>query len=373
MAQSKSTRQLSPLPSATVVTKEREFKVARLTEVMRGVALTEQSDESKVFHPIRKVSRHFHVSDATVQRVYRQLEEEGLLSRVRGSKTVLPGLGSGRHVSVLGVIGLPASVAAFVTFQDYRTFFIRMRRELRSRGFAVAMVLFAPEQTQRDELFRGIEKHKFDTVVWYRPDTSIRDTLARLKDAGLRVVGIGDGGLPTTRCRYEIRRERAIKAILRDWQARSGIKSVVVGRGARSTTNEEEAVQALLEEEKLDFEFRTVTSTRPDAFLEECSSMENTGLILPSRPASMIAFRAPEALMNAMSRCRVAFTGGPPSIVFAQALDVPMDLVLVDWQLIAERVVNDLISKRAFERGDTSVFEATAAIRVPLNQYAQSL
>jgi hypothetical protein len=373
MAQRKLARRLSPLPSAKVVAKERNHKVAKLTEILRGVATTAQGEQAQVFYPIRKISRHFHVSEATVQRVYKQLEHEGLLSQVRGSKTLLQGLGAGRQLTVTGFIGLPASIAAFVTFQDYRTFFIRMRRELRARGFAVAMVLFGWEQIETDQLFRRIEKHGFDTVLWYRPDTSIRDSLARLKDAGVRVVGIGDGGLPTTRCRYEIRRESAIKEILRDWQTRSGIRSVVVARGARSTTNEEEAIQALLEEEKLEFEFGAVTSARPEDFLDECARAKNTGLILPSRPASMIAFRAPEALMNAMTRCRVAFTGGPPSIVFAHALDVAMDLVLVDWQLIAEQVVDDLISKRAFERGETTVFEATAAIRVPLNQYAQSL
>jgi hypothetical protein len=372
MARKKFVRRLPPLPSRPGV-KLRNHKTARLLEIMRSIAVGARREESQVFYATREVSRHFDVPVSTVARVYEHLEEEGLLATVRGSKTLLQGFGSARQLTVSGVIGLPASIAAFVTFQDYRTFFIRMRRELRARGFAVAMVLFESEHIQSDQLLRRIEKHNFDIVLWYRPDTSIRDTLARLEDAGLRVIGIGDGGLPTTRCRYEIRRETAIKAILRDWQIRSGIKSVVVARGARSTTNEEEAVQALLEEEKLNFEFRTVTSTRPDSFLEECSVAKNTGLILPSRPASMIAFRAPEVLMNAMTRCRVVFTGGPPSIIFAQALDVPMDLVLVDWQLIAEHVVNDLISKRALVRGHTTVFQAKPAIQLALNQYAQSL
>lgn len=372
MARKKSVRRLPPLPSRPGL-KRRDHKVARLLEILRAIAVSSQRNEPQVFYAVRDITRHFDVPVSTVARVYDQLEDEGLLARVRGSKTLLQGLSLGRHLSVLAFVGLPASVAAFVTFQDYRTFFIRMRRELRARGFAVGMVLFEARDLQADQLLRRIEKYKFDTVLWYRPDTSIRDILARLQDAGVRVVGIGDGGLPTTRCRYEIRRETAIKAILRDWQARSAIRSVVVARGSRSTTNEEEAVQALLEEEKLGFEFRTVTSAEAGAFLEECSRLQNTGLILPSRPASMIAFRAPEALMNMMTRCRVAFTGGPPSIVFTQALDVPMDLVLVDWQLIAERVVGDLISKNAFNRGETTVFEAEALLRVPLNQYAQSL
>lgn len=373
MAQKKANGLLSPLPAAKVVANEREHKVIRLLQILRELAVTAQRAEPRVFYPIRQVSRHFHMPTSTVARVYEQLEEEGLLTTVRGSKTLLQGIGSARHLNVRGFIGLPAQVAALVTFQDYRTFFSQMTAELRTAGFAAATVRYEAHHTQGDQLLQRIRKHKFDIVLWYRPDTFIRETLARLGDAGVRVIGIGDGGLPTTRCRYEIRREEAIKVILRDWQTRSGIKSVVVARGARSTTNEEEAVQALLEEENLAFEFRTVTSTRPDSFLEECSAAKNSGVILPSRPASMIAFRAPEALMNAMSHCRIAFTGGPPSILFTPALDVPIDLVLVDWQLIAEQVVNDLISKKAFERGEATVFEATAALRVPLNQYAQSL
>lgn len=372
MARKRSVRRLPPLPSR-IGLKKRDHKIGRLLEILRAIAVSNQRNEPQLFYSVRDITRHFDVPVSTVARVYGQLEDEGLLASVRGSKTLLQGLSLGRQLTVLGSIGLPASVAAFITFQDYRTFFIRMRRELRARGFAAVMVLFEWQHAQTDQLLRRMEKHKFDTIFWYRPDTSIRYILARLQDAGIRVIGIGDGGLPTTRCRYEIRREAAIKTILRDWQARSGIKSVVVARGARSTTNEEEAVQALLEEEKLGFEFRTVTSAGAGAFLEECSRLKDTGLILPSRPASMVAFRAPEALMHAMTNCRIAFTGGPPSIVFAQALDVPMDLVLVDWQLIAERVVGDLISKQAFNRGETTVFEADTRLQVPLNQYAQSL
>jgi hypothetical protein len=98
-----------------------------------------------------------------VAQVYSRLEDEGILVSVRGSKTMLQGLGSGRHLSVLGFVGLPASIAAFVTFQDYRTFFVRMRRELRARGFAVAMVLYEPAHIRGDQLLRRIEKYKFDT------------------------------------------------------------------------------------------------------------------------------------------------------------------------------------------------------------------
>jgi hypothetical protein len=75
--------------------------------------------------------------------------------------------------------------------------------------------------------------------------------------------------------------------------------------------------------------------------------------------------------MQLLDSAHVAFTGGPPSIPFAQIRDVHADLVVVDWQLIAERIVGDLISRRAFDRGDTTIFKAKAHIRALLSQYAQ--
>ncbi len=89
--------------------------------------------------------------------------------------------------------------------------------------------------------------------------------------------------------------------------------------------------------------------------------------------ATMLAFRAPEALAKLMSRARVAFTGGPVSIPFAQVPDVAADLVVVDWQLVAERIVSDLINRKAFNSAGTTVFEAKSHLRAPLIQYAQRL
>ena len=87
----------------------------------------------------------------------------------------------------------------------------------------------------------------------------------------------------------------------------------------------------------------------------------------------MFAFRAPEALAKLMSRARVALTGGPVSIPFAQVPDVAADLVVVDWQLVAEQIVSDFISRKAFNRAETTLFEAKARLRAPLIQYAQRL
>ena len=74
-----------------------------------------------------------------------------------------------------------------------------------------------------------------------------------------------------------------------------------------------------------------------------------------------------------MTRSRVALSGGPVSFPFAQVPDVVADMVIVDWQLVAEQIVNDLISRKVFNRAETTVFEPKAHLRAPLIQYGQRL
>jgi hypothetical protein len=369
MARKKIAHRLAPLPRKTIL-KAREHKTARLAEILRGIAVTSQTDEPQLFYPVRDVADRFRMSTSVVARAYEQLEDEGLLSTVRGSKTLLQGVSAGRRLNVLGFIGMPSSVPAFVGLQDYRTFFIRVRRELRARGFAVAMVLFDPADMKSGRLEKRIVKYDFDTLLWYRPDASSREIISRLKDAGVRIIALGDHALSPIHLRYEIRRETAINQFLHYWRTEANITSVAIVRGVRASAKEE-TLERLLEQEQLLSEFRNADSKSAAKFLGSLGRVKTRGVIFPSWAASMFAFREPEGLMQLANSCHIAFTGGPPSIAFAQVHDVHVELVIVDWQLVAEKIVTDLISKKTFERAEITVFKATAHLRAPLREYAQ--
>jgi hypothetical protein len=222
MARKKMLQGLPPLPARRRF-KAKEHKGAQLLELLRGIAIASQREEPQGFYPLREVARHFTVSLSMVSRVYGELEEEGILASVRGSKTLLQGLSSGRHLSVLGFVGMPALTSSFVTLQDCRTFFIRTRRELRSRGFAVATVFYDRSEGQTGRLFSRIDKYDFDTVLWHQPDRAAKETVPRLKDRGVQVVGVSDRWFPSIRCRYEVQREPAIMSILHDWRENAAI------------------------------------------------------------------------------------------------------------------------------------------------------
>ena len=368
----KMARRLPPLP-ASVTFKAKKHKGAELLEILRGIAIENQQEEPQVFYPIREVARHLGVPVSTVSRVYDALAEEGILVSVRGSKTLLQGLSGGRHLSVLGSIGMPALTSSFVTFQDYRTFFIRTRRELRARGFAVAMVFYDQSDGKNGGLFSLIDKYDFDTVLWHQPDRAAKETVPQLKDSGVQVIGLSDSWFPSIRCRYEVQRESAIMSILRDWRANDAITSAVVVRGIETSAANEELLKTLLEEEGIAYEFKSTSDQRLADFLNSFTTDKHRGIIFPSTAAALFAFRAPEALAKLMTRSRIALTGGPASFPFAQVPDVTADVVVLDWQLVAEQIVNDLINRKSFSRAETTVFEAKAHLRAPLIQYAQRL
>ena len=372
MARKKMLRGIPPLPARRSF-KAKEHKGAQLLEILRGIAIASQQEGPQVFYPLREIARHFAVPLSTVARVYHELEEEGILVSVRGSKTLLQGRSGGRHLSVLGFIGMPALTSSFVILQDYRTLFIRTRRELRSRGFAVATVFYDQSQGQTGHLFSRIDKYDFDTVLWHQPDRAAKETVLRLKDGGVQVIGLSDRGYPSIRCRYEVQRESAIVSILNDWRLNDSITSVVIVRGIETSAANEELLKTLLEEQRLTYEFKSAGDQRLGDFLNSLAGDKRRGIIFPSMAAAMFAFRQPEALAKLMSRVRVALTGGPVSIPFAQVPDVAVDTVVVDWQLVAEQIVSDLISRKAFNRAETTVFEAKAHLRAPLSQYAQQL
>jgi len=372
MPRKKIARGLPPLP-ARLTFKAKKHKGAELLEILRGIAIANQREEPQVFYPIREVARHLRVTASTVSRVYDALEEEGILVSVRGSKTLLQGLSGGRHLSVLGFIGMPVLTSSFVTLQDCRTFFIRTRRELRVRGFAVATVFYDRNEGQNGRLFSRIDKYNFDTVLWHQPDRVAKETVPQVKDRGVQVIGVSDRWFPAIRCRYEVQRESAIMSVLRDWHANDGITSAVVVRGIEISAAKEELLKTLLEEEGIAYEFKSAGDQRLADFLNSLAGDKRRAFIFPSTAAALFAFRAPDALTKLMSRARVLLSGGPASFPFAQVPDVVADLVIVDWQSVAEQIVSDLISRRAFERAETTVFEAKAHLRAPLIQYAQRL
>jgi hypothetical protein len=374
MARKKVARTLAALPPKRVID-QTPYKTERLIEILRKAALKNQREQPRAFYSMREVVAHYHVPFSTVSRVYRRLDEEGLLSCVRGSKTILQGLNFDRQLSIRAFVGLPASLSAFVTLQAYRTFFIKIRRELRLRGFATAMVFFDKKEARTDELSKRLKKYEVDTVIWFQPPKEAKETALYLKDIGIRLIGVAHHEFPIIPCRYHVRRDAAIGLLLAEWKARHSVHRVTLVQVIDQRLGAiEETLQSILEDLEITSSVANYRAQRSVAFLDTLQREKTDGIIFSSPTlASKFCFRCPDAVTKLLQRRRVAFINGPVSMPFAKAPDVRVDLVTVDWQWVAERIVDDLLTQEAFKVAGPTVFEAQANIQVRLSDFAQEI
>jgi DNA-binding LacI/PurR family transcriptional regulator len=373
MARKKVSRALAPLPSRRALDKA-HHKTETLTAILRDVAVKNQQEQPRAFHSVRAVSAHFKVPVSTVSRAYRTLEQEGLLSRVRGSKTVLQGLNFDRQLKVRAFVGFPASVSRFVTLQDYRTFFIRIRRELRLRGFAAATAFFEPEEANTETLSKRFKAYEVDTVIWFQPGKEAATTALYLEDMGIRLLGVANDTQTYIPCRYEVRRESAIRALLTNWKAQKLDRITVVESKEQRAAVLQETLHGILDELEIPWSVVTYQNQRSEAFVRDLQRKKTGGIIFSSSAlASKFCFRAPDAVAELLGTQRVALINGPVSMPFARVPDVQVDLVTVDWQLVAQQIVDDLVDQAAFQNPGPTIFEAEAKLRAPLTEFAQSI
>ena len=374
MARKKVTRALAPLPSRRALEKA-HHKTETLIHILRDVAVKNQQEQPRAFHSVRDVATHFRVPVSTVSRAYRHLEQEGLLTRVRGSKTLLQGLHFDRRLSVRAFVGLPASLSAFLTIQAYRMFFIKIRRELRLRGFATAMVFAEPEEARTDALSERLKSYEIDTVLWFQPPKEAQQTAVRLADLGIRLIGVAHEEAPVLPCRYHVRREAGMRALVTQWKTRDGIDHVtLVQSPERGTSTLDESLYSVLDELGIKTSVAVFKGKQSGAFLRAAQKLKTGGIIFSSAQlASKLCFRAPGGVIDLVRAQRVVFLNGPVSLPFVKVPNVQVDLVVVDWQLVAEHIVDDLISQDAFQLPGPTIFEAEAKLRVPLGAFAQSI
>src|SRR5205085_1693436 len=227
MARKKIQRALPRLPSKGELARA-PYKTERLVEILRDVAPKNQTEQPRVFYAVRDVAKSYRLPLSTVARAYRRLEHEGLLTRVRGSRTLLQGLRYDQRFGIRGLVGLPASLSAFVTVQAYRMFFIKIRRELRLRGFATAMVFFEKDEARSPELSQRLQSYEVDTVIWFQPPREASKSALWLTDFGIRVIAIAHDEFPPIPCRYHVRRDQAIAELLRHWKEIESINQITL-------------------------------------------------------------------------------------------------------------------------------------------------
>ena len=374
MAQTRISPDLGSLPRGLAL-KAGHHKMTSLLEVLRSLAVKNQREQPRVFYSLREVAKRFKLPVSTVAKAYDQMEEEGLLSRVRSSKTVLNGLRHNRKLSVRAFVGLPVVTSNFISIQNYRTFFISIQRELWLRGFASKMFFFHLSDLTDGTLIEQFKNFGVDTVIWFHPGRTATQTLLRLSDMGIRSILISSVGTPSLHFRYYVWNNQAIEALLRSWKDQNSIRAITVvdSKEYRSVVTEE-LVSLILANLKIQAIYRTFRDEDTFNFLRDLCRSETDGVLFPSSGlASMFSFQSPGQVADLLRVKRVGFVDGPIDLPFTKVPDVPVDLVSVNWQAVVESIVHDLITREAYDPHRTTTFEGEARLRVPLSSCCEEI
>lgn len=343
-------------------------KTDRLFVTIRDLALQQQKDSPQVFLSLRDAARRFEVPISTMADIFRGLKEEGILSSIRGSRTMLRGRGGRRTLQVAGLIGMPLSVRRLMSL-DYRRCFLEVRDALLRHQFIISPFFFEQGEADPPALVQRLKREKVDAALWFLPDGADRETAARLGDAGISFIGVSLGELSGRSFRYEVRRDRALKAILREWRGDPALERVVVVRAADEGAGDAKRVpeiRALVEAERFRCEVGTLPDRGVSAFLKSLCA-ENRAVILPDPAAAVLGWRGTEAAVEVLRACRVALLDGPLELLPAGISGrEEVDVVTADWEPIAKRIADEVLDGAALAEGATTTFQARHHLGVPL-------
>lgn len=346
---------------------------SQLLQIIRRSAFAGRTAKTRSFHPLRDSATQLKVPVSAILRVYGLLKKEGVLATMRGSKTQLQGRRTGRRLHIKSFIGLAVSYSCFMTLQDYRRFYLELRREAQLRGFVSNLFFYQDNPEGLEDFSKAIEEFGIDSVIWFLPRVSVRDTILRLRDNGIPVLGVSDGGSPGITCRYEIHREKALSAILRRWRSDAGLDSMIVARASRRSPADEETIQHAADKAGFSYDYVNIPENEIEHTIATLRERTDKGIILPAAPAALFSLRVPQAFNRLLKSCRVALSDGPITTMLGSIPDGPIDLITVDWRSVAKKIVGDVVRKRAFKETAATVFEATPRLRVQLRRYAETI
>ncbi len=371
MSRKSVSRRLPPLPK-TPLLRQRDNKTELLLGLLRDFARSNQGGEALLFYSQREVARKYAVPASLVAKIYRTLEAEGLLRPIRGSGTLLEGSGPTPRSTAHGLLAIASSLPRFLTEQDARIFLLQMQRECRKRNVIPTAVFFEGNETA-DMLGDRLKISRPDRIIWYSPQRLSREVALRTHDAGIPIIGIADIGYPAIPCQYEVCRWPALRKIVGEWKRDAALARVRVALGPARSAAEEARIGRTLAEMDLDAQFIRLRSQTIRHFIDSLVKNPTSGIIVESSAASILATHYPGAFARLAKYSRLALVGGPVRGLHTMINEATVDMVVVDWRVVARRILDDFLRRSQPARDEPCVFEALAEYQVPVGRDSQTV
>lgn len=200
-----------------------------LLNELRSAAKALRTKSPRPFYAMREISLHFKVPLRTVAIAYEQLELEGILNRIRGSKTLLAGKSLSPRKPVRAVVGIPVSFHAIVVSPYSRALHLELEERLRNYGYVADIIFFRDDEVANPDFAERLQNHNLDYLIWHTPHSQANQVLLSLKDHGVRQILVqsidNPNSLPVTT--YFQDWQHGYKLMAEEWK-KLGILTVIV-------------------------------------------------------------------------------------------------------------------------------------------------
>jgi hypothetical protein len=333
-------------------------KQDQILAILAPLAREGRAENPTRFYSMRAVCDYFGVALRTAGAVYRRMERDNLLARIRVTGTIIPAR-TGRtrpHMPVRGVVAVINWLPGFLHIADQRIFVMQLERLLWERDFASTLVFYHEEEKYDPGFTTRILGHHPDVAIWLMPGPADITTMNALSDAGVHLVAIVDQPVETRAPKYAISRRRGLETALRAWQ-KKGIDRVVIPGEPHRTIAVPPELGAILNELGIASTLYPMTGGSIEDYLAGVMA-EEAGVVFDfDMWHAQVCTQAPRAFARLLAERRVLNSWSLP--IDPEVLgDVRTDAVVMPWERIIARIVGDLNTGAIFRMSRDEIFEA---------------
>jgi DNA-binding transcriptional regulator YhcF (GntR family) len=313
-----------------------------VTSAMRSIARKLRRKKNQPFYSMREAARFWSLPLSSISMVYKELEDEGLLIRVRGSRTVLLGREVQTHHTFRSIVSVPIALNSLVSSHFTRRFCDRISDELWKHHF-VANLILVRELDDRPSVMRRLLTQS-DIVIWLFPYRDVRMTMLSLRDHGVRNVivrPVEHGFMPA---QYLLDWTPAYKQAALEWK-NAGIEHVVVAKSKRAPTAEVlGSFLSILRHAGLSC---SQAEGDPRALREQIEKTRQSGkragcAILSHEDSHIFCNSEPGVMAQIARRSRLLLGRGRINAPYFFTHSAPVDVIGFSGDEIARRIAHDL-------------------------------
>lgn len=315
-----------------------------LLNELRGVAKKLRTKGSRPFYAMRAVALYFKVPLRTVAIAYEHLELEGILNRIRGSKTLLAGKNPSPSKPVRAVIGIPVWLHAIVVSPYSRALHWELEERLRHYGYVADIIFFRGDEVSRPDFAERLLNHNLDYLIWHTPHPLANQVLLSLKDHGVRQILVQPADNPSSlpMATYFQDWQHGYKLMAAEWK-KLGIQTIIVPEPSYLPSKKAlKSFSMILTANRL--QVLMVRSSAGDIHHAAMNLPRKSYVVafLDQLGAETICNEEPVIIEEILAHGRLAFCRGPIRAPYFLHREAAADLVRFSPGEIASRLADDI-------------------------------